>query len=70
MAVELGVVADIQFQHLLGTGEAVGELGIVVGGGKAAAEFNFMVGDSDFDMGGFGEPDAVLTPLGIHDFGE
>ena len=69
VAVELGVVADIEFEHLLGVGEAVGEVGIVVGGRKAAAEFSFMVGDGDFDMSGFGEPDAVLTPLGIDGFG-
>ena len=70
MAVELGVVADIEFEHLLGVGEAVGELGVVVGGGQTAAEFVFVVSDGDFDVGGFGEPDAVLTPLGIDGFSE
>jgi len=55
---------------LLGVGETVGDLSIVIRGGKAAAEFSLMVGDGDFDMTGFGEPDAVLTQLGIDGIGE
>ena len=70
LAVELGVVAEVEAKQVFGMGEAVGEVGGGVSAGNVLLEGGFVAGDGDFDLGGFGEPDALLTPLGVDGFGE
>ena len=70
LAVELGVVAEVEAEQVFGVRNAVGEVGGGVGAGDLFLEGGFVAGDGDFDLSGFGEPDALLTPLGVDGFGD
>ena len=67
---ELVAVAEIELDEFLGVGEAVRQMAVGAGGGELVAEFGFVEGDGDFELTGFGEPDASLTELGVDGFGE
>jgi hypothetical protein len=70
VAVELGVVAEVELEHAFALGEAVGELALVVDGGYRAAEFAFVEGDGNFNLVGFGDPETLLPSLDVDGFAE
>ncbi len=70
LAVELGVVALVEAEEVGGVSDAVGEVSGRVGAGELFLEGGFVAGHGGFDLGGFGGPEALLTPLGVDGFGE
>jgi len=70
LAVELRAVAEVEAEEIFRTGDAVGEVGGGVGGGELFLELGFVQGHGDLDLGGFGEPKALLPPFGVSGLGD